>query len=404
MKAGMEAPSFRHNLAFGWGSTFASTVAGTMVTTALAVDSFGKTGSGIASAAVFALNWLPSLILAAFGGAWVDRLAPRRLWLGCELGCGTLTLLSLPVALGSNLGLLVGAILVRSSIEQLGRIAKTSALKTMFPASAVGTVGPRLQLAQYIGGAAAGFVSALLLAHVGMYAVLIAAGSLYLCAAALAAATREFVSADDKRRRPDLGSCFRTLSEVSREDVNVRRSVWGLAATAILFQGTYTVLLAVHPVQAFGLDAAAVNNLFGATGVAVVVGAVAYAFAVDRWRLPEPDERRGGLFTLGLTALAALLYLASVVTESASAALGAFITFIVLYEFVFLKFFITIVTRTPKEFLARVSMANMAIGTAGQSVASLAVGAALSAGASSALIVGVAVGLLAVVLSTVARK
>ncbi len=143
-------------------------ITGTSVTAvALTVLVYQRTSSPFLSALTFALGFLPYVLGGAFLSALVDRVAPRRLLVSCDLGCAVLVtamvwpglptpaLLALLVAIGTVTGLSSGArgAVVRGVVPDIAYVPARSLLRIA------------AQIAQIAGNAAGGALLVLFTSH-----------------------------------------------------------------------------------------------------------------------------------------------------------------------------------------------------------------------------------------------
>jgi predicted MFS family arabinose efflux permease len=263
-----------------WFAEVQSLLGDQLARVALSVLVYERTGSGLLTAAVYALSFLPAVAGAVMFGWLADQLPRRSLMIGCDvLRAGLLVVMAWtaqPLWLLSVLLVVVVLVSAPFSAAQSALVADivTGETYSMVTSVRIAT----FQAAQLVGFAIGGAV----VAGIGARVALLIDGVTFLASAAL------IRSALRPRPAPDAGGELRPRAAVARLRAGVRiiagdrqlRQLVGFAWLA----GLYVVPegLAAPYAAAVGGGPAAVGLLLAAGPAGAMVGALIYARFVPR--------------------------------------------------------------------------------------------------------------------------
>lgn len=376
-------------------ASFISQSGSHFLTLALAAFTLISSGSPVQSALVFVVSFLPSILVSAKLGHWVDGKISRWLIARNELVsiistilCGLIIAYHLPLAL---LCIVLG---FRSLLMFISRAAATKWLKLITP--------PELQinriklfyLSFFLSTALSGVLAGVVLAHASIWTIVGLDSASYLLGVSLILALKEVANTSIS---PALGAPEPKLTETLSEIFNmpaVRSSFLVVCFSQALFQGAYSALVSVLPIQRFGLGLSGVGSFQIAASIGITGGFLA------NWLLPKALTEKSTVFParaigLALFGIANLMF--SVLSPIVSTSIMAFCLLNLCYECIWLHHNSEFFRASPKASAARYQFTLsacaaflMALSTLGFAAAveytDIATGAFISVGAGLTII------------------
>jgi Transmembrane secretion effector len=216
---------------------FTIAIAGSAVSSvALTIEVFDRTRSPLLSALTFALGFLPYVFGGALLSGLVDRVQPRRLLAGCDLGCaGLLAAMALP---GLPIAALLAMLVCIGTLTSISSGAQGALVRSVVPAGAYVPARSLLRVAAQVAQVAGNAVGAALLV------LLTPAGAFLASGAALAGAA--LVVRLGLGRHPVPGAAGQ--SALVRDSLHGLRQVLGHARLRrLLLLGWLVPMFAVAP-------------------------------------------------------------------------------------------------------------------------------------------------------------
>ena len=204
---------------------------------ALAILVYDRTGSGLATAAVYALGFLPALVGNLALGPVVDRLRPRFVLVGGDLvRAGLLAVMALPhVPLGLLMILLTVAVLVGSPWQSVETALVADLVAESDLALGLGLRAATLQAAQLVGFAAGGLAVGLFGARTSLA---VDAATFLISAVVIRIGVRSRAAATD---RAGTGGETDTTDDDTSDEIGSRR--WFAAVGFVLTDHRLRTLL-----------------------------------------------------------------------------------------------------------------------------------------------------------------
>jgi hypothetical protein len=367
----------RVNLLLGTAAFTVSSAGSVLLHIVLAVSIYAKTGSGLMTSVFISLQWLPAMLVVLVRSDWNDGVDPRVRWFRLELVSAALTV---PIALipdSAGYGPIIAILLVRGLVDQVNRINKTVATRVLFPRAKATHYASFLQSGYHVGIGFAAVAGVLVADRLEVRAVALLDAMTFVVAAGLVWFTRCIeTSAEVPRTAPQ--SLVARLAEYRNVLAGDRRLlVCALLPplTATFFQGTYSVLQPIFPVQRFGLGPAAVSMSYVLASMGIVAGSASFSFFCRRTRLFEQPFVKVRRLAVALSALAALLYVATVCGMSAVTSGVLFLAMVVVFEFLWMMGYSGMVALAPNGRLGSVFGISFALGCLLASLQAALVGA-----------------------------
>jgi len=345
----------------------------------LAITVYAKTGSGLMTSVFVALQWLPAMLVVLYRSDWDSGMNPRVRWYVLELVSATLTLpIVLLIGNGNYLAVAM-VLLVRGLVDQVNRINKTVAARVLFPKAKATHYASFLQSSYHVGIALAAVSGIFLAKSIDIRLIVVLDALTFVVAAVLIALTRTVEENDQASQTPrrSLASRLAEYRDALRDDPRLLLCALLPALTSTFFQGTYSALQPIFPVQKLGLGSAAVSASYVIVSVAVVIGSSAFAFFCKKYRFFEQPFRHVQLLVIVLSLGAAVLYVVTVSAATAFISAPTFALMIVVFEFTWMVGYGGIVAFSPKGQLGSVFGISFAIGCFCASVLSTLVGTLL---------------------------
>ncbi|MFC4160301.1 MFS transporter [Chitinimonas lacunae] len=330
----------------------------------LAMAIYAKTGSGLMTSLFISLQWLPALLVVLYRSDWEHGMNPRVRWYVLDLVSAVLTLPILFLVVGEHYLPVVLLLLVRGLVDHVNRINKTVAARALFPKEKVTHYASFLQTGYHFGIGLAAIVGIFLASRVDIRLVVLIDALTFVLSAALVYFTRcvEQVDYQSTAPRKSLASRIAEYRDALAGDRRLLVCAMLMPLTATFFQGSYSVLQPIFPVQKLGLGAAAVSASYVLASLAIIAGSSSFSFFCKKYRLFERAFVHTRVLVAALSLLAAAFYLASVWTADPIVSAVAFTLMIVLFEFVWMMGYGGTVAYAPKGQLGSVFGISFAIG------------------------------------------
>ncbi|QYD69870.1 MFS transporter [Paraburkholderia edwinii] len=354
----------RANLLLSTAAFTVSSAGSVLLHIVLAVSIYAKTGSGLMTSVFISLQWLPAMLVVLVRSDWNDGVDPRVRWFRLELVSAALTVPIASIPDSAGYGPIIAILLVRGLVDQVNRINKTVATRVLFPRAKATHYASFLQSGYHVGIGFAAIAGVLVADRLEVRAVALLDAMTFLAAAGLVWFTRCIETrAEVPRTAPQ--SLVARLAEYRNVLAGDRRLlVCALLPplTATFFQGTYSVLQPIFPVQRFGLGPAAVSMSYVLASIGIVAGSASFSFFCRRTRLFEQPFVKVRRLAVALSALAALLYVGTVCGMSAVTSGALFLAMVVVFEFLWMMGYSGMVALAPNGRLGSVFGISFALG------------------------------------------
>ncbi|CAB3763135.1 MFS transporter [Paraburkholderia solisilvae] len=367
----------RVNLLLSTAAFTVSSAGSVLLHILLAVSIYAKTGSGLMTSVFVSLQWLPAMLVVLLRSDWEDGADPRSRWYRLELISAALTV---PVAFvpdAAGYWPIIVILLVRGLVDQVNRINKTVAARVLFPRAKATHYASFLQSGYHCGIGLAAIASVAVADRLEVRAIALLDALTFVAAAALVWFTRciETPAAAARRAHNPLRARLAEYRDALAGDRRLLVCALLPPLTATFFQGTYSVLQPIFPVQRFGLGPAAVSMSYVLASVGIVIGSAGFSFFCRETRLFEQPFVKVRRLALTLSALAALLYIGTAVGVSPAVSAALFLAMIVVFEFLWMMGYSGMVALAPHGRLGSIFGMSFALGCLLASVQAALVGA-----------------------------
>lgn len=327
----------------------------------LAVSVYESTSSAVLTAMFISLQWLPAMLVVLYRSDWDHGMHPLRRWFVLDLVSAFLTLVIL--ATMPNYYAMAGLLLVRGIVDHINRINKTVAARVLFPKDDLGPSASMLQSGNQVGMAAAAIIGVFAAKAMGLATAIIIDAATFAVSAALirACVSVEAFAAGEQPRRP-LRSRVVEYGRVLEQKPQLMLCAILMPVTATFFQGSYSVLQPIFPIEHLGLGASAVSASYVMASVAIVFGSSAFTYFCRRSRLFARPGAWVRALAGGLSIVAAGAYLGSVSTTNYVTCAVAFSLMVFFFEFLWMMGHVGIVELAPEGQLGSVFGISFALG------------------------------------------
>jgi hypothetical protein len=255
-------------------------------------------------------------------------------------------------------------LLVRGGVDQVNRINKTVAARALFPRARATHYASFLQSGYHCGIGLAAMVGVAVADRLQVRAVALLDALTFVVAAGLVWFTccievRETVA---RAARQSLFARLAEYRDVLAGDRRLLVCALLPPLTATFFQGTYSVLQPIFPVQRFGLGPAAVSMSYVLASVGIVAGSAAFSLFCRKTRLFEQPFAKVRRMTVVLSSLAALFYVGAACGVSPGVSAALFLVMVVVFEFLWMTGYSGMVALAPNGCLGSVFGISFALG------------------------------------------
>ena len=371
----------RINLALSSLAFTISSAGSVLLHIVFAIAIYSETGSGLLTSLFISLQWLPMLIVILYRSDWDHGMNPRKRWilLDCVSALLTLPILFFVGSGETNYLLIVFILLIRGIVDQISRINKTVIARFIFPAGKVTHYASFMQTGYHFGIGLAAITGILIAEHINLRTVVIIDVVTFLTASLLVYFVHctEEVDFPESVERQSLSKRFTEYMSSLSSDARLLFCAVLPPLTATFFQGTYSVLQPIFPIEHFSLGSSAVSATYVIASIAIVLGSSGFSLYCKKSKLFERDFSNTIYLTMAASIGACLVYMLSVSTGSIIVSALCFALMVFLFEFTWMTGYGGIVAFAPKNQLGSVFGISFAIGCLLGSVAAALTGALL---------------------------
>ncbi len=325
---------------------------------------YKETNSGLITSVFISLQWLPTLLVILYRSDWDHGMDPIKRWYLLDLLSAALTLPLLFFIDDSNYMAIVLLLLVRGIVDQINRINKTVCARIIFPEDKTSQYASFMQTGYHVGIGLAAVAGIFMLRELDLKFVIwldvltfVASALLMMCAKKASK-----VELPMSKARQALKQRISEYAGALKQDGRLLFCAMLPPMTATFFQGTYSVLQPIFPIQYLGLDTSAVSASYILASVAIVVGSFGFSFFNKQYKIFEKSFKHVHRLIISLSILAVITYILCVWTTNPLISAVAFTLMILLFEFLWMAGYVGIVAFAPNGQLGSVFGISFAIG------------------------------------------
>ncbi|WP_018693433.1 MFS transporter [Algicola sagamiensis] len=354
----------RLNLLLASSSLTISSAGSILLHIVFALKIYEQTQSGLLTSFFISLQWLPMLLVIIYRSDWEHGLNPRTRWYLLDGLCALLTLPILLFIPSTDYFAIVGLLFVRGIFDQINRINKTVAVKALFPKEKAIHYASFLQTGYHVGIGLAAVIGIFLIDNLDLMTVVWIDAATFVVSAGLLLCTTSINAVDFPRQvaRSPFKKRIQEYMEALRSEPRLFFCAILPPATATFFQGTYSVLQPLFPIQGLGLGTAEVSISYILASIAIVAGSSGFSIFCKRYQLFERSFQQTIFLVVSLSFIAALSYVLSVWTQSPVVSAIFFTIMVLLFEFVWMNGYAGIVAFAPNGKLGSVFGISFSIG------------------------------------------
>jgi predicted MFS family arabinose efflux permease len=375
----ISATQGRFNLLLGTVAFAISSAGSVLLHIVLAIAIYAKTRSGLLTSFYISLQWLPALLVVLYRSDWEHGMNPRVRWYLLDLVAAVLTLPILLFLANSNYLAIVILLIIRGLVDQANRINKTVAARVLFPPDKTTHYASFLQTGYHVGIGCAAVLGIFLIDRISMQAVVLIDALTFVISAALIYLTRCAVDLAPAvaAQRKSLPGRIADYRDTLRGDPRLFACAILMPLTATFFQGSYSVLQPIFPIEKLRLDAAAVSASYMLASTAIIVGSFSFSLFCKKSQLFDKPFVYVRSIAAAVAAFTAAVYVGCVWTDVPLVSAIAFTCMVIGFEFLWMLGYAGTVAFAPKGQLSAVFGISFALGCLLASFMAAAVGALL---------------------------
>lgn len=367
----------RLNLLLASTSFTLSAAGSVLLQVVLALTIYKQTGSVLLTSLFVALQWLPPFLVVLYRSDWEHGLAPRIRWYRLDLLSAALTLPVFFLVDGGNYLAIVVVLLLRGVVDQINRINKTIAARVLFPQEKATHYASLLQSSNHVGIAVVAIAGVFFADYFDLKVIVLINTLSFVLSAVLIMLSRPV--AERPYTGPPVRRSFlarlQAFHQILANDPRLLLYTLLMPLTATFFQGSYSVLQPIFPLERFGLDVTAVLASYVLASFGILLGSWSFSWWCKRVRLFEGDTRP---LVIGCSALAAVLYLGVVSAPGPLLSGACFALMVVLFGFLWMMGYSGTVALAPTGQLGTVFGIAFALGSLFSSLLSAVLGLLLA--------------------------
>ena len=280
-RGALSVPAFRTL----WAAGLISDAGDWLLLVALPIVVFGLTGSALGTAAAFAAELAPGVLLAPVGGRLADTLDRRALMIALSVLQALALLPLLLVGAGQGLVIVYAVIVVQASLAALFDPAKNALLPSLVDTRRLVSANSLMGLGSAVARLAGGPLGGLLLAAGSVHTIVVADALTFATAGVLIARVPHTRAGDGSGRAEGGVAATGTtggLRAVLRDGRT--RAALLVAFVASTAQGIFVVLFIVFVARRLAGGSVEIGLLRGVQAIGAIGGGLVLARHGDRWR------------------------------------------------------------------------------------------------------------------------
>ncbi|PNQ54163.1 MFS transporter, partial [Vibrio agarivorans] len=340
---------------------------------------FKQTNSGLITSVFISLQWLPTLLVILYRSDWDYGMDPIKRWYLLDLLSAILTLPILLFIDDSNYTAIVLLLLLRGVVDQINRINKTVCTRIIFPEDKTAQYASFMQTGYHVGIGMAAVAGVFMLSKIELKFVIWFDIFTFIISALLMMFAKKAsnVTLPPSKKRLVFKQRITEYVGALKQDGRLLFCAMLPPMTATFFQGTYSVLQPIFPIQHLGLDESAVSLSYILASVAIVVGSFGFSFFNKKSKIFEKNFKNVYTIVISASIFAVITYILCVWTLNPLVSAISFTLMILLFEFLWMAGYVGIVAFSPSGQLGSVFGISFAIGCLLASVIVTASGALL---------------------------
>lgn len=344
----------QRNLLFSTLSFTVSSAGSVLLHIVFAMEVFARSHSAFLTSTFVALQWLPVLVVIIYRSDWDYGTHPKTRWMNLELICAALTLPLLYFIDDFEYLYMMPILFVRGILEQVNRINRTVATRILFSADKAKYYAPFLQTGYHVGIGLAALCGLFIYPALKLQHIVIIDIASYIIAACLMSMTCCTADFPKQGQNLPLTARLRVYSQSLAAQPMLFFYASLLPLSATFFQGTYSVLQPIFPMQGLGAGQKAVSFSYLLATAAIVLGSSTYSTFSKRIQLFEQPLRFAVRLVMMCSILAISFYLLTVSTSNLWLSGICFFLMVYVFEFIWMTGYGGIVAYAPKAQLGAV--------------------------------------------------
>ncbi|SMF99809.1 MFS transporter [Burkholderia singularis] len=310
-------------------------------------------GSGIGAASVFAFQWILPVLLVSTIRRICETAGLRRTIVTSDLSGAVLSLtIGLLLAHGWVIPVL-GCFLLRGFVEAITKTSRVVMVKYLFEGRQLELASSTFNLSYYLGGVLGGVLGSVLVSRVSLLGVAQISAAAFVFSASCYALLPNVTP--QRRAAPVARGAIASAAAAAMKHRALFSAFCYLCVATGVFQGFHNAARTILPIRTMALSDTAVMQLQVASGIAIVLGALAVSIM--------PKLVKLGHFGFAVNLLASASLYATTFAQSRTQLLALYFAFIFLFEVAFTAAQSALIQTSEPEDIVTLTAGSNAIGT-----------------------------------------
>ncbi|MBJ9704710.1 MFS transporter [Acinetobacter calcoaceticus] len=360
------------NLVFLSSATFISSLGSILLQISLTFYFYETTKSALLTGILVSLQWLPALLVVFIRNNWESGSSPLLKWRFSELFSVAITFL-LIFFIDKSIYWIVVLLFVRGMFDQIVRVNRTVACRYVFTSKNLQFYSSILQSSYHIGISVAAILAIVFIGKLNLNGIILVNIVTYFISIGLIGFSkilRDF----PKTLSGESNNIFFGIKDyvsILKNNKFVRIYALLFPITAIFFQGTYTVLQTIYPLQKYHITANESSMSYVVAGIAIIAGSLTFTYISKKIDLYSNFSI---LIIIILSLLTVVSYTLCLMVDDKFLALILFMLMVFIFEILWMYGYIGSVKYSPDGKLSLIYGISFSIGCFGAGLMSMILG------------------------------
>ncbi len=353
-------------------STFISSLGSILLQISLTFYFYETTKSALLTGILVSLQWLPALLIVFIRNNWEFGKSPLLKWRLSEICALTITGL-LILFVDKSIYWVIAILFIRGMFDQIVRVNRTVACRYVFDNKNQQFYSSILQSSYHIGISVAAIFAILFIGKLNLKGIVVINLITYIVSILLISLSRT-LKEFPKIQNSDSNNILLGIKDyfiILKNNGILRLYALLFPITAIFFQGTYSVLQTIYPLQKYHISANESSMSYVVAGIAIISGSVAFTYISNKIDLYNGFSK---LIVVTLSLLTVITYIFSLAVSDKFQALILFMIMVFIFEILWMYGYIGTVKYSPNGKLSLIYGISFSIGCFGAGLMSMLLG------------------------------
>lgn len=360
------------NLLFLSSATFISSLGSILLQISLTFYFYESTKSALLTGILVSLQWLPALLVVFIRNNWESGSSPLLKWRVSELISVAITFL-LIFFIDKSIYWIIVLLFVRGMFDQIVRVNRTVACRYVFSSKNLQFYSSILQSSYHIGISVAAILAIVFIGKLNLKWIILVNIFTYFISIGLIGFSK--ILSDFPKiligESSNILFGIKDYLSILANNKFVRIYALLFPITAIFFQGTYTVLQTIYPLQKYHITANESSMSYVVAGIAIISGSLTFTYISKKIDLYSN-------FSISIIIILSLLtvvsYTLCLMVDDKFLALILFMLMVFIFEILWMYGYIGSVKYSPDGKLSLIYGISFSIGCFGAGLMSMILG------------------------------